>query len=60
MVERPLSIQEVPGSIPGFYKENENDFAAHGSFSFFCWLSAHKMLVVCHCVTISLLFPGVS
>ena len=38
MVERPLSIQEVPGSIPGFYKENENDFAAHGiilSFLFF-------------------------
>ena len=31
MVERPLSMREVPGSIPGFSKENENFFAAHGN-----------------------------
>ena len=56
MVERPLSMREVPGSIPGFSKGNKNLFAAHGNilfflfFSFlffsFCWLSAHKTRVV--------------
>ena len=65
MVERPLSIQEVPGSIPSFSKENTDVFAAHGNilsflFFLFCWLSAYKTRVVCHCVTVTLLFPAIS
>ena len=54
MVERPLSMREVPGSIPGFSKGNKNllllmaTFWSSFSFLFFsfCWLSAHKTRVV--------------
>ena len=35
MVERPLSMQKVPGSIPGFSKEHKRVFAGHGNIFLF-------------------------
>ena len=35
MVERPLSMREVSGSIPGFSKENKSTFAPQGNILFF-------------------------
>ena len=39
MAERPLRMREVPGSIPGFSKENENIFAVHGNMLSFLFFS---------------------
>ena len=49
MVERPFSMREEPGSIPGFSKEHKHIFATHGNIFLFSFLftGLYSLLIYC-------------